>query len=425
MLNRRIMAMMGLAGLILALAGCRQQSEPTTLRINIDPSGFEGGLMRQLAARYEAERGVRVVVINGPDNASERIMQYQMFLGARTSTIDVFQVDVIWPGILEEHLMDLGPALGESIDDFFPGIVANNTVAGRVVAVPWFADAGMLFYRRDLLEKHGFAKPPETWDELESMAATIQAAERGAGNAQFWGFVWQGAKREALTCNALEWQASHGGGTVVDATGTITLDNPNTRRAIERARGWIGTISPPAVLEMGEDTSGALFKEGNAAFTRNWVTFYRQFNAEGSAVAGKVGFAPLPRGEGGRASTIGGWQLAVSRYSKYPQEASDLVLWLTSREIQLERARLGGFMPARISAYGSKELRNEIPWFEELSLVFRAGTARPSTATGTRYNDVSTAYYSGIHAVLSGTQSTDEGVRRIVQDLRRILAEDR
>jgi trehalose/maltose transport system substrate-binding protein len=103
----------------------------------------------------------------------------------------------------------------------------------------------MLFYRVDLLRKYGYRAPPKTWEELEVMARRIQSGERASGNKDFWGFVWEGAPSEVLTCNALEWQVSDGGGTILEQDGKVTVNNPRTIRAWQRAARWVGSISPP------------------------------------------------------------------------------------------------------------------------------------------------------------------------------------
>ena len=126
-------------------------------------------------------------------------------------------IDVIWPGDLANNLLDLYQFDGvkEAVASHFPAIVENNTVDGKLVGIPWFTDAGLLYYRTDLLEKYGYDGPPATWTELEDMAKTIQEGER-ADNPDFWGFVWQGNAYEGLTCDALEWIKSNGGGSIVE-----------------------------------------------------------------------------------------------------------------------------------------------------------------------------------------------------------------
>ena len=129
-------------------------------------------------------------------------------------------------------------------------------------------NVGMLYYRTDLLKKYGYRKPPDTWDELESMSARIQQGERAAGNRDFWGYVWQGAAYEGLTCDALEWQESFGGGRIIEADRAISVNNPAAAQALAKAQGWVGTISPKGVLSYTESDSMAVFRAGNAAFLR-------------------------------------------------------------------------------------------------------------------------------------------------------------
>ena len=125
----------------------------------------------------------------------------------------------------------------------FPSMIQTGTVDGELVALPWLIDTGHLYYRTDLLEKYEL-DIPTTWEELETAARTIQEGERAEGNEEFWGYVWQGAIGEGLTCNALEWQASQGGGMIISPEGEIQVNNPEFIAALERAQGWIGDISP-------------------------------------------------------------------------------------------------------------------------------------------------------------------------------------
>jgi trehalose/maltose transport system substrate-binding protein len=156
----------------------------------------------------------------------------------------------------------------------FPGYITNNTIGDAMVALAFRLGAGMLYYRTDLLEPTASTARPPPGTSSTSMAATIQAGERAAGNADFWGFVWQGNNYEGLTTNALEWQVSEGGGRIVSPDGEIEVLNDDAIRAFERAAGWVGTISPPGVLGYVEDDARAVWHAGNAAFMRNWPYAY-------------------------------------------------------------------------------------------------------------------------------------------------------
>src|SRR5690606_37868009 len=142
--------------------------------------------------------------------------------------------------------------------EYFPRIVENNTVGDKLVGIPWFTDAGLMYYRTDLLEKYGYEGPPTTWSEFEEMANTIQEGER-AENPDFWGYTWQGNAYEGLTCNALEWQVSNGGGFIIeegdDGSPTVTVNTPQVVAAMEMAAGWVGTISPEGVTTYLEEES--------------------------------------------------------------------------------------------------------------------------------------------------------------------------
>lgn len=132
----------------------------------------------------------------------------------------------------------------------------------------------MLYYRTDLLQKYGYQRPPQTWTELDQMATRIQAGERQAGNRDFWGFVFQGKAYEGLTCDALEWIFSMGGGRIIEPDGRITINNPQAIAALNMVRSWVGRISPPGVTSYAEEEARNAFQSGNAAFMRNWPYAY-------------------------------------------------------------------------------------------------------------------------------------------------------
>lgn len=392
----------------------------------VGASGVALEWSNKFAQEYmEANPGVTVNVIQGPESATDRAQQYLQFFEAQSGEVDVFEIDVIWPGDMAEHLVNLYdyPGFSEAAPDFFTAIVENNTVDGNLVGMPYYTDAGLLYFRTDLLEKYGL-EAPTTWSELESAAQTIQDGEREAGNQDFWGFVWQGNAYEGLTCDALEWVASHGGGEIVelvDGTPTITINNENAINALETAAGWVGTISPPGVTGFQEEDARNIWQAGNAAFMRNWPYAYSLGSAEDSAVAGLFGVSALPKGDGEgarNADTLGGWQLAVSKYSANPELAADFVLFLTSAEKQLENAIGRSLLPTRTAVYEDPELLDSgAAFMAEFLPVFEGAVARPSTVTAPNYLQASQLFFSAVHNVLTGQEDAETAVALLEADL--------
>lgn len=396
-----------------------------TLTLAAGAVGKELEITRAQAERFmERYPNIEVLVLDTPDLAQDRLGVYLQFLNAQSPGVDVYEIDVIWTGDLAEHFVDLYEYGAADIAPLhFPASIENNTVDGRLVAVPWFLDAGLLYYRTDLLQKYGFTTPPKTWDELTNMAQTIQDGERASGNTALWGFVWQGDAYEGLTCDALEWIYSNGGGTIIDRDKNVTINNANAIAAIERAASWVGSISPPGVTAFYEEDARAAFGSGNAVFMRNWPYAYPIYKADdASPVQNNFDVAPLPAGDSGKgAATLGGWQVAVSKYSRHPQEAALLALFLASPEEQKFRAIEGAYNPTVMSLYEDAEVLAANPFFGSLYDVFINTVARPSTASAPRYNDVSTLFFESVHSVLTGEQQAAPAMQKLEQDLKNLL----
>src|SRR3981081_4140139 len=201
--------------LLLLLEGCTQPSvhEPVTLTLLEEwtTKTFSEAREQELL-QFTRETGIRVKLLPSPESARQKLALGQELLAAGASGPDVYGIDVIWTRILNENFIDLKPYFTGEISAQFPAIAASYTVDNKLMAMASRADMGLLFYRTDLLRNYGYRDPPKTWDELEIMAARIQAGERAKGKKEFWGLVWQGGAAEALTCNALEWQGRGRGG---------------------------------------------------------------------------------------------------------------------------------------------------------------------------------------------------------------------
>lgn len=372
-------------------------------------------------AQFEKENpNITVKYIIGPVSATDRYGLYLQNFQAKSDKVDVYQIDVIWPGDLAEHLLDLNQYGGaDAVKDDFKAIVTNNTVDGKLVGLPWFTDGGLLYYRTDLLQKYGYTAPPKTWTELGEMAKKIQDGERAAGNQDFWGYVWQGKAYEGLTCDALEWVYSNGGGTIVSSDKKITINNDKAAAALDAAAAWLGEISPPGVTGFQEEESRAVWQGGNAAFMRNWPYAYSLGQGADSKIVGKFDVTTLPAGDAGHgAATLGGWQLAVSKYSAHPAEAAKLALFLASKEQQKLRAINLSLLPTNATLYEDPDVAKASPFMPKLKDVFTSAVARPSTASAPKYNEVSTLFFQAVSSVLTKKSNGTDAVANLELDLK-------
>ncbi|ADR35964.1 extracellular solute-binding protein family 1 [Oceanithermus profundus DSM 14977] len=409
--------------LLLVLFGSVTSAQGVTITVSCGAVGKGYDFCKSGAEAWAAKTGNSVKVLPSPKSTTDRLALYQQQLAAGSSDVDVYMIDVIWPGILADFFIDLREYVSpDLVKEFFPRIVAANTVDGRLVGLPWFTDAGLLYYRTDLLAKYGYSAPPTTWEELEQMAAKIQAGERKAGNGSFWGFVFQGKAYEGLTCDALEWIFSYRGGTIVDKDGNITVNNPNAAKAIDTAARWVGTIAPPGVTSYQEEEARGVWQAGNAAFMRNWPYAYSLGNSADSPIKGKFDVTVLPKGgpNGQHAATLGGWQLAVSRFSKHPKEAVDLIVYLTGYDEQKRRAIEGSYLPTRPALYKDNDVLTAMPFMGRLYDVFVNAVPRPSAQTKQKYNQVSSAFWTAVHNVLVGQIDAATSLRMLEQQLKRI-----
>ena len=389
-----------------------------------DSTDPNGPFIEAAIAKFGEATGITVNFVRGETSATNRLQAYRQQWAAQSADYDVYMIDVIWPGVAAEHALDLNPALSELASQHFEAIVANNTVNDQLIGMPWFTDAGLFYYRTDLLEKYSL-QPPTTWDELQTAAQTIQDGER-ATTPDFVGFVWQGNAYEGLTCNGLEWQVSNGGGNIIEADGTVSINNPQAIEAFDRARSWVGTISPEGVTTYDEPQTFNVWTAGNAAFARNWPYMWAG-SQDAPAVAGKVGVSALPMGtgEGARnAATLGGWQLMVSRYSENPDAALEFIRFMCSPEVQTAFAAERSMLPTIGSVYDSPEVAAASEFIPRLREIFEGGAVvRPSSVSADLYPEISQVYFQQLNQILTGGATGAEGAAAMEEEMTAIMAE--
>ena len=336
-----------------------------------------------LAKRFSKDTGIKVSVVPHPAASDQSYSQLARAFSSKSSSIDVAMIDVVWPGAFAPYLVDLKPKLGKQSKLHAAGIVQNDTIGGKLVAMPWFGDYGILYYRTDLLKKYGYKAPPTTWNDLFKMAKKIQDGEQKT-NPNFAGFVFQGNSYEGLTCNSLEWIASAGGGHFVDG-GKASINNAKAATILDALRNQVGKTTPRGVTSYQEDETEHSFDAGDAAFARNWPYQYGIGATAGSKVKGKFSVTVLPHGASGKpVGTVGGWQLAVSKYSKHKDAAIEFVRYMTSPAVEKFDAITNSNVPTipSVAKDNGRGQDQSVPEAGDRERC-RASPARPSTSRPT------------------------------------------
>ena len=343
-------------------------------------------------------------------------------LNAKDSAIDVFMIDIVNPaqylaaGWIEplNAYYNISPA--DVKKPYLPVYGQANVIDGKIAAMPAFADAMFMYYRKDLLDKHKVAEP-KTWDELAAAARKIQQAE---GNPNLQGLSIQGAPIEGAVCTFLlpYWGQ---GKDFNDAAGKMTLDKPAAVRGLQT---WLNLVDQGVVkknvAEVRTPDTVNEFKAGQVIFAINWGFAWDRFKDDkDSQVQGKVGVMPLPAMAGGRSATcVGGWQWAVSNFSKNKAEAAKLVRFMSSPAASKFLAVEGSLMPTYPGVYTDADVIKAVPWFKDAAAVVMAGRSRPMSE---RYGEVSDTIRTTTSAVLARTKTPQEGVDEIESRLRRVM----
>lgn len=383
-------------------------AELTLAQFRQRESAAEAALLKRFEA---AHPGLRVRQKEMPASTDVQHQQFVTWLVARDPSVDVYLIDVIWVAEfaaagwilpLDDYL---APARRAA---FIPSLLQAMTYQGKVFALPRFTENGLLYYRKDLVPT-----PPATWDELVTLAKKHQGPDRA-------GFVFQGKQYEGLVVNFLEHLWARGG-QVFDAEGRPAFQGPAGVAALAFLVDLVHTqrISPPGVTTYLERESLQEFLEGRAVFHRNWAYAWSQVQRKDSKVRDRVGVAPLPRGDGQPgAGALGGWNLAVSRYSRYPQEAWKLVDWLTSPEAQRGKALAEGRIPTLASLYEDREILQANPHFAVLKEALPQARSRPASPFYPRVSGILQGYLS---RALARAMTPREALEAAAEELGRTL----
>lgn len=412
-----------LAGIAL-ICSCTFHSD-ADLTIALGGAPAEIDFWETIIREFENESGATIELLRQPSDTDQRRQQLIISLRARQATPDVFLIDVAWlaqfaaSGWLEP-LNDYVARDNLDLNAFFTRVVDMTDIyEKKLIALPVYVDGGLLYYRKDLLDAHGY-EPPQTWNQLVEYSKKIQDEQRET-NPAFYGFVWQGAQYEGLVCNFIEYAVSNNGGITISSSDKI-IDTEQNIEAVNFMYDLIHTykISPENVYtELKEDETRLFFQQGNALFERNWPYAWALHQSDESPVKDKVGIVPLPHFEGGEsAAALGGWHVGISHYSDAKDLAWQFVKYITSYDVQKRCALEIGWNPGRQDVYTDKGILAKLPYFERLRTVFEHAVARPYVPYYTQLSQIIQRY---LNTIIAGKQPAQKGLSEAEKELKSIV----
>ena len=406
-----------------AVLGCTQSGEgtdrvPTVLVFKHGKLSGDGRVLSGLLREFERRHaGVTVREELLPADSDRQHQYYAMNLDGGKAPFDLLGIDTIWAQEFAKAgwIAPLDGLLtpGEQ-EEFFLGPIEAATFNGRLYAVPWYIDAGVLYYRRDLLDRYGL-DPPRTWPELAQIAKVVLEAEQDSALA---GFVWQGKQYEGLMCVTLEVLRSNG-------ADLWSGDLDRAEEGLRFLRETIAThgITPLSTSMADEESTRWRFGEGHALFMRNWPYAWSLMQQEGSPVRGKVGVVSLPAFSGfASAPVLGGWMLAIPNSSAHQEVVGELIKFLTSRDTQRKVAVELGYNPVRRALYAEESLLEVRPLLKDLYPILSEARPRPVTPY---YLLISQAVQPEVSAVIVGRKSPNEALAAIRRRVDQIMGEQR
>lgn len=408
------------AGLVFASVSAH--AEDVQLHVFAGGANQRPDLLRKIFDEYEHRNpGVKVQIETGGATSELQRQYLSTVLSAKDSTLDLLTLDIINPaqfataGWLEPLDTYLGADKDKLLASYLPVYAKADVVRNKLVALPFFADAMFLYYRKDLLEKYHL-QVPKTWDELALVSKKIKEGEKDG----IQGLSFQGAAIEGAVCTFLLPYWSQGKD-LQDASGKLSLDKPAAIKSLKLWQGFVDQgVAKRNAAEVATGDTVNEFKAGKVLFGINWGFAWDRFQEDkDSVVKDKVGVAVLPAVAGGKqVSCIGGWQVGVSAYSKHKLEAAKLARYLSTPEVSKKLAIEGSLLPVYPQVYADPDVTRAVPWFASAGPVVQNARARPVTP---RYGEVSDKIRTVTHSAVAGAVTAEQAVDDIDSGLSRVL----
>jgi multiple sugar transport system substrate-binding protein len=408
--------------LLLCPIGCQRAAEQKVV-FAVGGAPGELAFWEQVISDFAATSGVQAELLRRPADTDQQRQGLIIALKAGMADPDVFLMDVAWLGLFAASGW-LAPVENVDQSAFFSHLLQLVDVhQGQLLALPVYLDAGLLYYRQDLLAQFAIPQPPTTWQELLEQAQTVQREMRKS-DPNFYGFVWQGRQYEGLITNFQEFAGSQGGFMVTQNHRTrIALDVPQNRTALRFMYDliWRYQLSPPfTYTEMQEEETRLLFQKGAALFERNWPYAWTLHQQPDSPVRGKVGVTlpPAPLG-GERVSSLGGWHIGVSNFSDVKPLAMQFVQYVCSYAVQKRMVLQLGWNPGRRDLYNDPDVLQQVRHIQVLQHALQAAQPRPVLPY---YPQLSAITQRRLNGALAGRYDAATALREAEEEIAALLA---
>ncbi|MEJ7843678.1 MAG: ABC transporter substrate-binding protein, partial [Rubrobacter sp.] len=423
--NRRDFLKMGGAGLagaaLLGTAGCGGGGGAFNGEITVGFGREASGTLQKLIDQFNKQsKDVKANWRVMPSDTGQYFDQLRTQFQAQDGSLTLIGGDVIWPAqfAANSYIIDLSDRFTKSMQSkFLQGPVESNTYEGKVYGVPWFTDAGLLYYRKDLVEKAGFSGPPTTWDELKEQANKIKQ-DQGTK----FGYVFQGAEYEGGTVNGLEFINSYGG-QVLDPgdVSKVIIDSPESVAGLEAQRSMVvDGVAPQAVSTYAEPETEAPFLGGDAVFCRNWPYMYSLAGTESFIKPDVIDIAPLPAGDGGESvSGLGGWNFFINAFAdpEAQDAAWEFVKFITAPEQQKFYSLGGSYLPTLTALYDDPEIKENVPTVKLAGEALKNTVPRPVSPV---YSDMSLKMAEEFNSSLGGDTEPQDAISTLQTELQKI-----
>jgi multiple sugar transport system substrate-binding protein len=360
---------------------------------------------------------IRINIVEGPNasNQIEDLYTSSFLLG--NSPYDLVFMDVVWTPKFAAAgwLLDLSARISsEELSAFLEGDVNGGRYQDKLYRIPLRSDAGMLYYRTDLLKQAGL-EPPQTFTDLMQISQTLQQQKLAD-----WGYLWQGKQYEGLAAMFVEVLEGYGAFWINPDTLEVGLDRPEAIQGVEFLRSTIEKgISPSGVTTYAEEETRILYQSGNAVFLRSWPYIFSLASQPDSAIRGKFAIQPMvstPKHRSGACQ--GGWGFGIAKTSQHPDEAWKVIEFFSSEEAQRKFVLATGKVPSRTSLFNDPAIVAKYPHYPKLLDVVRSATLRPPIPQYAQASDILQRYLS---AALTGSISPEKAMQAAADETRLLL----